>query len=75
MESKTMNIADRIIERKELEQRCRDTYSPDNYPGSKAWTRNQAALDALNAYDQQHPEVVAEIQRRRAAKSINTQWI
>jgi len=62
-------IADLIMARRELADKVRETYSPNNYPGSKAWTRNQAAIDALAQWDTEHPDVVAEIERRRAAQA------
>jgi hypothetical protein len=64
-----MTLADQIMHRRELEQAIRDTYSPDSFPGSKKWSRNQAAINTLEAYDAQYPEVVTEVTRRRNIQS------
>lgn len=44
-----------------------DSYSADNYPGSRAWIANKRAADALAAFDAAHPEIVAEITAARKA--------
>lgn len=38
------------------------------FPGSKAYRREEAALAALTAFDEAHPEVLPEINRRRFAE-------
>ena len=41
------------------------SYSPFHFPGSAAWKKSQAALDALLAFDAQHPEIIAELMRKK----------
>jgi hypothetical protein len=45
-----------------------DSYSEDNYPGSRAWMANKRAADALAAFDAAHPEIIAAITAARKAK-------
>ena len=40
-------------------------YSPFHFPGSVAWQKSQAALDALLAFDAEHPEIIAELMRKK----------
>jgi hypothetical protein len=54
--------------REELRIAEYNSYDPDDFPGSKGWWAHKRASDALRAYDAAHPEVVAEIAARKAAK-------
>lgn len=56
-------------ERKGLVDEEYNTYSPEHFPGSKAWNRNRAARMAVTAFDSAHPEVIAEIRARQAEKA------
>ena len=55
-------------QRELLARECENTYSPEHYPGSRAWQKNKVATDALRAFDDAHPEIVAAINAARAAK-------
>ena len=58
-------------ERQVLADKAYNTYSPSNYPGSRAWRANMAAEAALEAFDAAHPEIVAEIRAARDAKPMS----
>ena len=59
------------LDRQALADRAYNTYSPSNYPGSKAWRANMAAEAALEAFDAAHPEVIAAIKAARDAKPLS----
>lgn len=59
------NLAALIQTRRDLSCACD---SDGAFPGSRAWTRAQAAEKALAAFDAAHPEVLAAIQADHAAK-------
>lgn len=55
------------VERLALKRAAADAYSPDNFPGSKAWLDHSAAEKALREFDGAHPEVLASIKAEKAA--------
>lgn len=54
-------------QRKVLAEKVSDLYSPEDFPGSKAWRACQQAQRELNAFDAEHPEIIAAIKAERAA--------
>ncbi len=55
------------IERRRLSQVASDLYSPENFPGSKAWLACSAAEQALKDFDAANPEVLASVKAEKAA--------
>jgi len=45
----------------------RGSYNSADFPGSAAWIKHRRDTKALRAFDDLHPEIIAEI---RAAKTI-----
>ena len=58
-------MMDLRAQRKALADAEYAAYSPFHFPGSAAWQKSQAALDALLAFDAQHPEIIAELMRKK----------
>lgn len=56
-----------IAEYRALRTAEEDTYSEDNFPGSRAWLANQRATIARRAFAKAHPEVIAAIKAVRQA--------
>lgn len=58
--------------RAKLAREERNTYSPNYFPGTRAWHKNHDAVIALREFDAAHPEIAAEIdaawRAREAAK-------
>lgn len=58
-------LDDLISDRRELSLQADDDGA---FPGSKEWNRANIALKALRAFDEAHPEVLAEIKARHSAR-------
>ena len=58
-------MEDLIKQRYELSA---ESDSDGAFPGSKAWARANAAGKLLAAFDAEHPDVLAEVQRRHSAR-------
>jgi hypothetical protein len=56
-------------QRRQLADNDYNTYSPDDFPGSKRWNEHNAAEKALRAFDAAHPEVKAALQAKKDAKA------
>ena len=54
-------------QRNALAEKAYNLYSPSSFPGSKEWRAQQEAQRALDAFDAEHPEIVAQIKAERAA--------
>lgn len=58
-------LADLIQQRKQLSRDVINLYSPEHFPGSRAWHAQERAECALHAFDAAHPEVVAHLKAVR----------
>ena len=56
-------------QRRDLAETVYNLYSPDNFPGSRAWIECNNARKELAAFDAAHPEIIAQIKDDQAAKS------
>lgn len=45
-----------------------NSYSPDNFPGSVLWTRNNNDFIALKEFDLAHPEIKSAVEAEHRAK-------
>ena len=52
-------------ERRRLSAAEFNAYSPEHFPGSRKWLAHQAAIEAVNAFDREHPEIIAAIEAER----------
>jgi hypothetical protein len=65
MTTETASLAET---RKQLVSDEYNSYSPDNFPGSKPWRVNYIARKALSDFDAAHPEIKAAIDADKAAR-------
>ncbi|MBW2559447.1 MAG: hypothetical protein JRE40_01190 [Deltaproteobacteria bacterium] len=63
---------DLTTKRQELHEAVFNSYSPDDFPGSKNWQITFSAQNELNEFDKAHPEIVAKIKAAKAAKDAAT---
>ena len=49
------------------------SYSPEHFPGSKAWMANKRAANAVDAFDASHPEIKAALKTEREARALAAQ--
>ncbi len=66
-------------QRKELAEAVYNSYSPEDFPGSKAWRITQSHQKQLNEFDTAHPEIIAqqttEMNARNAKTAEEAGWI
>ena len=66
-------------QRKELAEAVFYSYSPEDFPGSKAWCVTQSQQKNLNEFDAAHPEIIAqqtaEMNARNAKTAEKAGWI
>lgn len=67
-----METAELKTERASLNEKVFNSYSPDDFPGSKKWRITLAAQTALNDFDIAHPEIIAEFEAARNEKNAAT---
>lgn len=61
----TTDLSSLIAEYKRLSRVADGLYSPSNYPGSKAWMAQRAAVKAAKEFEAAHPEVIEAIKAAR----------
>ena len=62
-----MTYEDFKAQRAALIRTASNLYSPDNFPGSKAWQAHAAAEGAVKAFGAQYPEHSAQLKAERTA--------
>ncbi len=63
-----LNSDDPNIRRAALVIKERDTYSPENFPGSSRWLENKKWADQIAEIDRDHPEISEKLNADRKAR-------
>ena len=60
------------LERENLAEQVRESYSPDDFPGSANWRITRNHQKALDVFDAAHPEIITKIKAERKAQDAET---